>query len=112
MIDERALYRVKIPGVDALILATCLEFGPWGVGFHDTCRGHSFEGELTRETKKGFIWRRRDGTEITFEALDLDTFEKEIRPRIGGWLPEKFLSTLELWEFYRRAYRNAGSHYG
>jgi hypothetical protein len=82
------------------------------VGFHDTGHGHQFFGHIEKETSDGFIWHwiEYDGDQgmVRFEALDLPTFEKEIRPHIIGWLPDKFASTEELWEFYRRVYERTG----
>jgi hypothetical protein len=127
VINELALYRVHIPEIEdwavangqepPLVMGVCLRVLDKEVGFHDTNRGHAFAGHMEKETPDGFIWHRiepelepHDMGMIRFVIVDLPTFEKECRPRIIGWLPDKFSSTAELWEFYRRAYKNAGYH--
>ena len=128
VIDEKALYRVHIPELEdwarendekpPLVLACCLDVKDDWVGFHDTNSGHCLNGHIEKETPNGFIWHRIEHGDpkpldmgmIHFVILDISTFEKEIRPRIIGRLPDKFSSTAELWEFYRRAYSEAGYH--
>lgn len=68
-------------------------------------------GELERETADGFVWRHIEhGLEkglITFKAVTLEEFNKNIRHKVNGPLPE-FASTEDLWEWYFREYDSHG----
>ncbi|OPY64090.1 MAG: hypothetical protein A4E56_00144 [Pelotomaculum sp. PtaU1.Bin065] len=117
MISDKALYLVKIEswGDDQpVILGLAVEVHEDYMGFHDTVRGHHINGRLEKETEDGFVWHRienrRDRGNITLRALTLDEFNRVVRPGMD-YPPPEFLTTEDLWEFYRRKFGDRGSHY-
>lgn len=127
MISDRVLYLVRDGsfGPDLpVMLGICVEVRDGWVGFHDTNRGHQFNGELVAETEDGFVWHRYetvwgpvpeedevvDMGLITFKALTLEEYDTKVRPYVVGPVPA-FHSTEELYEFYWKEFSHHGYHY-
>lgn len=122
MISHKLLYLVKDQSFGPrppLMLGIGVEVHKDWVGFHDTNRGHQFYGKLVMETGDGFVWHRiedtleggyRDSGLIEFRVLSLGEYNKKIRPRLAGPIPE-FHSDEELHEFYWRNFGRRGYHY-
>lgn len=108
MIDPRALYVMTMPdGWKNL----ALDVQRWGEGgrtlaFHDTCRGHTLEGEII-ETPEGVTVNLDNGNTITFEIVTLDTYRREYKALAvnGDAIAAACNSTGDLWEYYRRRLR-------
>lgn len=112
MIDPGKLYTVRGPdGFWSLAIGVQVEEGR--LDFHDTGRGHRWEGRLERETRDGFVWRRVEDTlesglvdfgQYTFRVVTAARFTKEVQPRLEPGGPDAFHSDAELHEWFRRQF--------
>lgn len=115
MPNKKALYNMRW-GSDMLGQLTLLvEYKDGYLRFFDTNRWHEIHGEIVEEDDKGFTFKRvRTPDEIMpgmkvqeeawrFDLVDLTYWKRYVQPVVdpGGYLPE-FLSTEDLWEYYRR----------
>ena len=110
MIDSRAVYLVRIPGIKQPALGLFVTQGKGWIGFFDTNRPHQIEGELDKLTPDGFIWWAKDRESpdrgrIRFTLLTIEEFNQSVRDTVelADLLPD-FKTTDDLHEFYRREY--------
>lgn len=124
MVSDKVLYRIVKRDWEPIRkgdvrLALDVRIGDRWLGYHDTQRGHELEGHLEKETKDGFIWRwvidmgkdgKLDRGRIHFRAVTLEEYDREIRPKVFGNVPQ-FETTEDLYEFYRREFGSRGFSY-
>jgi hypothetical protein len=109
MIRPDILYEFQVSKGTWSLAIGIEEFMPGRIGYFDTVRGHSFDGELVREYVDGFDWKLArppfDVDVFEFRAVTLERFD-EFWARSVRLEPDRFRTTAELWAWYDEAFRS------
>lgn len=110
MIDRNALYKYKTTSDTKFNgLALDVHYQNGRIYFHDTNRGHGFEGQLGKPTETGgftFISEDYEPGEWVFELMTIEEYRRGGEVHIEGYeiIAETVKTTQKLHKWYRKEF--------